>query len=251
MLNNSFIIKPYHWWVVISLAVIFHVGMFVSYEQEKQPSHLHDEISSNEIIIGLKKLKVPPAVETPVINEIVEFKPILKEPVPPLKPIIKKPKLIKPKKAVIENKPIIKPKIIKPQIAAITDVSKKSVTNDKPVPKKYIASTKSIDKLPDKFAKERASYLAQLSRWLEKHKKYPAIARRRGHQGQAVVKFSINSTGQLVNHQLIEACEYQSLNTAALKMLERASPMPKPPESLIGDKNQLTYTIPVNFSLVQ
>ena len=61
----------------------------------------------------------------------------------------------------------------------------------------------------------------------------------------------INREGELLRYQLIKPSEHHSLNSATIKMLERASPMPKPPKALIGAKTELEYTIPVNFNLVK
>ncbi|MDW3094756.1 MAG: energy transducer TonB [Gammaproteobacteria bacterium] len=246
MTNSSFCIKPYHWWIVISLAVIFHASLLISYDQDKQHINTDTIINHDEIVIRLKKLNMPAKADPVVVIESEQLKPI-----PPVKPVQKKPKIIKPEKTIVDKKPIVKPKVVKPKIEAFAEKYKQTTIKKKSTSKNYAAPTDSVVKLSEKIERDRASYLARLSQWLERHKKYPSIARRRGQEGQAVVKFTINSSGQLVRHQLVKPSEHQSLNTAAIKMLERASPMPVPPSSVIGDKNELTYTIPVNFSLVQ
>ena len=61
----------------------------------------------------------------------------------------------------------------------------------------------------------------------------------------------MNREGELLRYQLTKPSEHHSLNTATIKMLERASPMPVPPKQLIGDKAELEYAIPVKFNLVK
>lgn len=251
MTNNRFNIKPYHWIIVISIAVIFHAGLLINYEREELSIITHNDISTDEIVISLKNFKTPNKVDTPTVIEPVQLIPKIEKPVPPVKPVPKKTKLIKPKNSVIDTNPVIKPKVVEPKIETFTKNNRPTVTNKKPISRKFDTSANSVNKISESTRRDQASYLAELSQWLERHKKYPSIARRRGQQGQAVVKFTINKNGELVSHQLIKSSEHKSLNTAAIKMLERASPMPKPPVSLIGDKNELTYSIPVNFSLVQ
>ncbi len=92
-----------------------------------------------------------------------------------------------------------------------------------------------------------ADYVAVVRAWLERHKRYPRLARQRGTQGVAVVVFSIRADGTLLSHQVAQSSGHASLDRAAADMVERASPFPPVPPGLGGGR--LTLTVPVDFSL--
>ena len=95
----------------------------------------------------------------------------------------------------------------------------------------------------------KRSYESQLLAWLERHKKYPNIARRRSQQGTVVLEFTINAEGKLLSHKIIQASAHPALNSAVVKMIRLASPMPSIPEELRENRMKFTYTIPVHFVL--
>ncbi len=226
MTDNSFIIKPYHWWLTFGLAILFHAILLMNYKQEETHSQNHNEDSGNEIVIGLIKLKSTPIIEKPastISATVAPSKP---------KPVVEIAKISKPK-LVVQPKPIIAP----PKIAPVNSAKKQSNTI-----KQAVKSTA--------LKNEKVLYYIKLAKWLERHKKYPTLSRKRNQQGNVTIQFVIDREGCLLRHQLVKPSEHRSLNTAAIKMLERASPMPAPPEALIGDKTELEYSIPVNFSLI-
>ena len=93
------------------------------------------------------------------------------------------------------------------------------------------------------------SYKQELSAWLKKFKRYPTIAKRRAYQGLVTVRFSINNEGVLLDHEIIHASQYKSLNNAVIKMLEKATPMPAIPAELQTSEGYYEYEIPVRFEL--
>ena len=124
------------------------------------------------------------------------------------------------------------------------------LNNDAPV----IAQTETLALIEDSadmfdFDQMSISYKQQLSAWLEKYKRYPAIAKRRAYQGLVVVRFSINNQGNLLNHEITQASKHRSLNNAVIKMLENATPMPAMPKELQTAEGYYEYEIPVRFEL--
>lgn len=92
-----------------------------------------------------------------------------------------------------------------------------------------------------------ANYSGRLASWLNRHKRYPAQARRQRAQGTVKVRFTIDRNGRLLSHQIVSSSGHRLLDQEAEAMLKRASPMPAIPAEL--NRSRLTVTLPVNFSL--
>ena len=87
-----------------------------------------------------------------------------------------------------------------------------------------------------------------LMNWLERHKRYPIAARRKGVQGAVLVRFVVNSEGVLLEKELLESSGSKHLDSAAMKLLSRAAPYPKLPEQLMADV--LEVRLPIEYRLV-
>jgi len=93
----------------------------------------------------------------------------------------------------------------------------------------------------------RASYEAQLVAWLGRYKRYPSRARRLGEEGTAIVRFEVAPDGRVLRATIHKSSGFDSLDDAALRMVERASPVPKPPPGYAAGTAVLT--VPVGFKL--
>jgi periplasmic protein TonB len=65
--------------------------------------------------------------------------------------------------------------------------------------------------------------------------------------GTAKIKFAIDRQGKLISRELAESTGSESLDAAALRMVERAAPFPEPPAEVKDDS--LTLTVPVIFAM--
>lgn len=92
---------------------------------------------------------------------------------------------------------------------------------------------------------ELNSYASQLAAWLERHKRYPQSARRRGEQGIVTLQFTLDARGHVVARRIVRSSGYERLDREVLALLERASPMPRPP----GDAPRFSLAVPIVFSL--
>ena len=92
----------------------------------------------------------------------------------------------------------------------------------------------------------RARYLARVAALLEKAKRYPLLARRRGQEGTAVVRFSIGADGTLSGLEVARSSGARLLDEAAMDMVRRAAPFPPVPAELGG---ALVLSVPVVFEL--
>jgi protein TonB len=91
------------------------------------------------------------------------------------------------------------------------------------------------------------AYLAQVFAALERHKYYPATARRRGLSGRVVLQFVILPDGQVVNPQITEQNGSSPFGEAALTALRRASPLPAFPPNL--RQSRLLVEVPIIYNL--
>lgn len=92
-----------------------------------------------------------------------------------------------------------------------------------------------------------ATWQADLLMHIERHKRYPQQARRRGMEAVIYVQVIIDREGRVVQHQLIEASQYKSLNREVLALITRAQPLPVPPAEF-GDE-VVEFVVPIRFSL--
>lgn len=92
-----------------------------------------------------------------------------------------------------------------------------------------------------------ADYITTLQLWLEQHKEYPRVARRRRQQGTATLYFAINREGTVLEYQLRASSGYEVLDREVQAMLERAQPLPSMPEDM--RQARLELVLPVQFQL--
>ncbi|UPJ41690.1 energy transducer TonB [Bradyrhizobium sp. 40] len=61
-----------------------------------------------------------------------------------------------------------------------------------------------------------------------------------GHRGDAGVAFVVDRSGKLISHALVESTGSPPLDAAALRMVERSEPFPKPPPEAKDDLQKVT-----------
>ncbi|OCW58366.1 energy transducer TonB family protein [Hoeflea olei] len=89
-----------------------------------------------------------------------------------------------------------------------------------------------------------ARWQSRLMAHLERRKKYPADARRRGERGTVHVRFSIDDAGNVRSVTLARSSGYPALDNEVLSLVRRASPVPAPPPGV-----NRTIVAPVRFSV--
>ena len=235
--------KPFHfdsrhWLLALVIALLVHTTFFLSYKSNKYLSA--EKVAQKSLVIQLKKITRPPQVkpftiQQPKVDPLPEFKP---EPIPKPKPIIK-PKIQPKPKVDVVSQPVEIPQ---------KNIVEEPVEPDQTLIEDSVSVPNESDTVQIDPALKRR-YELRLLAWLEKHKKYPIIARRRGQQGTVMVEFTMNAGGEVLSHTIVQASKYAALNEAVVKMIRRSSPMPAVPKELRGFKTQYSYTIPINFTL--
>lgn len=91
------------------------------------------------------------------------------------------------------------------------------------------------------------AYARTLQQHMSRFKHYPRIARRRGWQGQPVVRFSLDREGALLRVELETSSGHKILDQAALDTVKKSVPFPKIPEGM--ESSTLSFKLPVQFVL--
>ena len=91
------------------------------------------------------------------------------------------------------------------------------------------------------------SYAAKVRSWLYAHKIYPRRAKMRREEGKVRVRFVIDRAGVLMEGVLIDRSGNDALDEEATAMMRRASPYPKAPPEIPGDR--IEFVVPIEFTL--
>jgi periplasmic protein TonB len=89
----------------------------------------------------------------------------------------------------------------------------------------------------------RANWFAELSAHFEKHKRNPVVPKFKNVK--VVVSVTFDRLGHVISSGIAESSGDSAYDQAALAMLHRSDPVPRPPP-LIADEG-LSYTLPVLF----
>jgi protein TonB len=92
-----------------------------------------------------------------------------------------------------------------------------------------------------------ADYSSLLLAWLEKHKKYPRRAKLRHWQGTAVLQFTIDRSGNVLDYRIARSSGHAVLDEEVEAMIRRAAPLPPAPPEMHSAR--LEFVVPVQFVL--
>ncbi|AHI06602.1 siderophore-mediated iron transport protein [Bdellovibrio bacteriovorus W] len=90
-------------------------------------------------------------------------------------------------------------------------------------------------------------YLYELRKLLERRKKYPVMARRMGHTGKVMMRFTLSSDGSLAASEVVEKTPYDSLNNAAVELVKGIDGIKPFPKEIT--RNAWVITVPIEYSL--
>lgn len=91
----------------------------------------------------------------------------------------------------------------------------------------------------------QANWQAQVLAHLERHKRYPRAAQRRRSEGVSLIEYAVDRMGGVQWARLARSSGNALLDGEALAAVQRASPLPSPPDEVQGDPVQITT--PVEF----
>ena len=91
-----------------------------------------------------------------------------------------------------------------------------------------------------------AGYRALLSAWLESHKRYPDAARQRGEEGRAVLRFSVDRSGRVLDFTVTSSSGYPDLDQSVEEMMRGAN---LPPFPVGMPQREMQVSVTIRFSL--
>ncbi|MBV8505101.1 MAG: energy transducer TonB [Alphaproteobacteria bacterium] len=91
-----------------------------------------------------------------------------------------------------------------------------------------------------------AGYRALLSAWLESHKRYPDAARQRGEEGRAVLRFSVDRSGRVLDYVVTSSSGYPDLDQSVEEMMRGAT---LPPFPVGMPEREMQVSVTIRFSL--
>lgn len=187
----------------------------------------------------------PPEPEPqPKLVEVPEPKLALP---PPPKPKPKpKPQPPKPKP---EPKPLPEPQAKLDEEPA-EEPAQESVQAAPSVARKDQAATTLQGNSPPAASNAQPNWQSQLLGHLNRYKRYPSDARRRGQEGVVKLRFVVDAKGQVLSYEISGRSGNPSLDRATLQMIRRAQPLPAPPPELLKN-GTLEVVAPFIYSLTR
>ena len=201
--------------------------------------------------------------KNPLENLKIEVN-LVSEPKPEPPPVIEKPKPIEPPPVIEKPKPIEPPPVMEPIPEKIEEPIPQDVVPmedsvpiyEKPIQEPVQEVTPRVDQ--EKIEREKKQlqqrkmdavelFTNNLAFHISKFKKYPRIAMRRNWQGMVLVRMVMLDNGNIQSLSIEKSSGYEVLDNEAMKMIERAKPLPKPPDILAGD--EVNIYVPVSFAL--
>jgi protein TonB len=90
-------------------------------------------------------------------------------------------------------------------------------------------------------------YLYELKKLLERRKSYPMMARKMGHAGTVMMRFTLKSDGKVANAEVVEKAPYETLNQAAVALVNSIDGMKPFPNEIRRDT--WSITVPIEYKL--
>ncbi|WP_253715570.1 energy transducer TonB [Bdellovibrio bacteriovorus] len=90
-------------------------------------------------------------------------------------------------------------------------------------------------------------YLYELKKLLERRKNYPLMARKMGHTGTVTMRFTLKPDGTLAGSEVVGKAPYESLNQAAVTLVEGINGMKPFPQEI--RKDSWSITVPIEYTL--
>lgn len=90
-------------------------------------------------------------------------------------------------------------------------------------------------------------YLYEVRKLLERRKRYPMMAKKMGHTGKVLMRFTLAQDGSLQTTEIVEKTPYESLNKAAHELVQGIDKMKPFPEEI--QKTSWVITVPIEYSL--
>lgn len=99
----------------------------------------------------------------------------------------------------------------------------------------------------DEALTAQRSWRAQVTARIAQQWRYPMLARVRALEGEVHIAFVLDRAGVLVETRVLQSSGYTLLDAAAVALVERAAPYPKPPVNI--EEQALSLNVPIHYRL--
>jgi protein TonB len=166
------------------------------------------------------------------------------------RPLPRRPTTLKPHTTPMRHQKI--PPL--PQVAqtSVKPIREEAVKRPMPRQPSTLGQEAVMPRPPVRAAEELnplTAYLAEIRAAIERHKRYPAVARRAGMAGHVVLQFILLADGRVIDPRVVENEGHTAFATAALESLRRAGQMPPFPDTL--EQERLMVQVPIAYRLME
>lgn len=244
------------WLIACGVALALHASTIAVSVYYMKPAESQDDLGAPAIEVGIEFAAPhlepvdlppgPPAEDAAASPAVVEQKANVEETQLPKEQPIESDdpdRLVSPDDS-------IKPKEDDPTIKAMEAMpSQESIASEASAPpvsqaaKESEQSTAPAEGTGESETRVEMTWERELGIHLNKHKRYPADAKRRN--AQVTLSFTIDRLGHLVSATVAGSSGDPAFDQAALTMIHDADPVPAPPPA-VADRG-LTFTLPVIF----
>ena len=185
-----------------------------------------------------QQLPPPPEVEPPRLEPPHTEEPTAPDPEPP-PPVDPTPPRVQPPKPIPHPpppKPAARPN---PNSAASSSASAQAHATPIGPP-----SPPQTNEPPQ--AAISPGWQSAVGAWLQSNKTYPDAARRRGEEGRATVRFTVNREGRVIDFELLSSTGSGALDAAVDRLL-RGARLPPLPSGM--PQEQVTVTLQIRYTL--
>lgn len=245
-------------WVLAGLiAIIFHLALIFPLNFSQTPS-LRGKIAitpnPNNVFKSVKVTLLVP------IGELKEISPSMTKKVS--KPLLnKKSSAIaqegKNSKISLKKQPHISRTQEFKKVDNNTPQSKNSPLNSRAKDEVITAPLEGKDSVVEDTSINLSKQKSLIKNWqsqvighLSRFKKYPKIALDKNKEGKAIIYVAIDKDGQILSATLIKSTQEFSLDSEAVALFKRVSPLPKPPVFLLKNE-KVEFILPIDFNLKQ
>ena len=96
-------------------------------------------------------------------------------------------------------------------------------------------------------ANDIKKWQTKIVKLVAKKQVYPRSAMRKELEGRAKVRVSIDRTGAIVGHEIVQATGLPVFDKEIPKLIKRINPLPAPPASLTD--GQLSFVLPLSWAI--
>jgi TonB family protein len=146
-----------------------------------------------------------------------------------------------------EDESVLTPAPVNPAAPAVTQ--RATARQSSEIAQESTRSVTPAQGTGESMRRVRAAWQKELIAHFDQHKRYPLHSLERA---TVLVNFVIDETGRVLSSRVVRGSGDASLDEAALAMIRRSDPVPKPPLVIVQDplfkvQEGLSFTMPVNF----